>query len=86
MFLRRDPAHLPTAAEALPGRPKRPFAVPERHFVLGTPLEPPFPDGLEQVVFGMGSPRPRNAARSFSAKDKGVDARNRLHSSRVKST
>ncbi len=54
MFLRRDTAHLPTADEALPGRPTRPFAVPERHFVLGTPLEPPFPDGLEQVVFGMG--------------------------------
>jgi peptide-methionine (S)-S-oxide reductase len=54
MFSRRDQAHLPTADEALPGRPKRPFAVPERHFVLGTPLEPPFPEGLEQVVFGMG--------------------------------
>ena len=54
MFLRRDKAHLPTADEALPGRPNRPFAVPERHFVLGTPLEPPFPDGLEQIVFGMG--------------------------------
>jgi peptide-methionine (S)-S-oxide reductase len=54
MFLRRDKANLPTADEALPGRPRRPFAVPERHFVLGTPLEPPFPEGLEQVVFGMG--------------------------------
>jgi peptide-methionine (S)-S-oxide reductase len=54
MFTRRDKAHLPTADEALPGRSVRPFAVPERHFVLGTPLEPPFPAGLEQVVFGMG--------------------------------
>src|SRR6476661_7789943 len=54
MFLRRDKAQLPTAADALPGRPQRPFSIPERHFVLGTPLEPPFPDGLEQVVFGMG--------------------------------
>jgi peptide-methionine (S)-S-oxide reductase len=54
MFSRRDKANLPTADEALPGRPERPFAVPERHFVLGTPLEPPFPEGLEQVVFGMG--------------------------------
>jgi peptide-methionine (S)-S-oxide reductase len=54
MFSRRDQAHLPTADEALPGRSARPFAVPERHFVLGTPLEPPFPAGLEQVVFGMG--------------------------------
>ncbi len=54
MFSRRDQAHLPTADEGWPGRPERPFAVPERHFVLGTPLEPPFPAGLEQVVFGMG--------------------------------
>ena len=28
--------------------------VPERHFVLGTPIAPPFPDGLEQAVFGLG--------------------------------
>jgi peptide-methionine (S)-S-oxide reductase len=54
MYSRRDQAHLPTADEALPGRSRRPFAVPERHFVLGTRLEPPFPAGLEQVVFGMG--------------------------------
>ena len=54
MFLRRDKLHLPTAEEALPGRPQRAFAVPERHFVLGTPLEPPFPQGLEQAIFAMG--------------------------------
>ena len=54
MFLRRDKAHMPTAEDALPGRPERAFSVPERHFVLGTPLEPPFPDGLQQIVFGMG--------------------------------
>jgi peptide-methionine (S)-S-oxide reductase len=28
--------------------------VPERHEVLGTPLEPPFPEGTEQLVVGMG--------------------------------
>ena len=28
--------------------------VAERHFVLGTPLRPPFPDGMETAVFGMG--------------------------------
>ena len=54
MFLRRDKAHIPTAEEALPGRTERAFSVPERHFVLGTPLEPPFPEGLQQIVFGMG--------------------------------
>jgi peptide-methionine (S)-S-oxide reductase len=53
-MFRRDKAQLPTADEALPGRPNRPYSVPDKHFVLGTPLEPPFPDGLEQIVFGMG--------------------------------
>jgi peptide-methionine (S)-S-oxide reductase len=38
---------------ALAGRPE-PMPVPDRHFVLGTPLEPPFPDGIETAVFGMG--------------------------------
>jgi peptide-methionine (S)-S-oxide reductase len=28
--------------------------VPERHYVNGRPLEPPFPEDLEQAVFGMG--------------------------------
>jgi peptide-methionine (S)-S-oxide reductase len=41
-------------ADALPGRAERPFHVSERHAVLGTPLEPPFPDGMRQSVFGMG--------------------------------
>jgi len=54
MFLRRDKLHLPAPEDALPGRPQRAFAVPARHFVLGTPLEPPFPEGLEQAVFAMG--------------------------------
>jgi peptide-methionine (S)-S-oxide reductase len=44
---------LPTAAQALPGRPE-PLEVPEQHFVLGTRIAPPFPDGLERTVFGMG--------------------------------
>ena len=39
--------------EALPGRAEE-FSVPEQHRVLGTPLRPPFPDGLERAVFGMG--------------------------------
>ena len=44
---------LPEASAALPGRQQK-MAVPARHFVLGTPLEPPFPDGIEIAVFGMG--------------------------------
>jgi peptide-methionine (S)-S-oxide reductase len=54
MFLRRDKAQMVTPEQALPGRPTRPFSVPAKHFVLGTPLEPPFPEGLEMAVFGMG--------------------------------
>jgi peptide-methionine (S)-S-oxide reductase len=54
MFSRRDKTQIPTAEEALPGRAERPFAVPDRHFVLGTPLEPPFPAGFQQAAFGMG--------------------------------
>ncbi len=44
---------MPTAAEALPGRPE-PMQVPPRHTVLGTPLLPPFPEGSERAIFGMG--------------------------------
>ncbi|MDZ7728638.1 MAG: peptide-methionine (S)-S-oxide reductase MsrA [Dehalococcoidia bacterium] len=40
--------------EALPGRAERPFRVPEKHEVLGTPLEPPFPEGIETAVFALG--------------------------------
>jgi peptide-methionine (S)-S-oxide reductase len=54
MFLRRNKAQMITADEALPGRAERPFKVPAQHFVLGTPLEPPFPEGLETAVFGLG--------------------------------
>ena len=39
--------------EALPGRQDR-MLVPEAHHVLGTRLNPPFPAGLEQAMFGMG--------------------------------
>jgi peptide-methionine (S)-S-oxide reductase len=39
--------------DALPGRPD-PIPVPDRHFVLGTPLKPPFGDGLQTAVVGMG--------------------------------
>jgi peptide-methionine (S)-S-oxide reductase len=53
MFLARKKLSLPTAEDALPGRDTE-LPVPDRHFVLGTPLKPPFPDHLEQLVAGMG--------------------------------
>jgi len=44
---------MPEPGEALPGRETE-MVVPERHDVLGTPLKPPFPEGLDQAVFGLG--------------------------------
>ncbi len=44
---------MPTASDALPGRPQ-PMAVPETHFVNGNRLAPPFPVGYELALFGMG--------------------------------
>jgi peptide-methionine (S)-S-oxide reductase len=52
-FLLRRKTALPEPGEALPGRDE-PLAVPDRHYVLGTPLEPPFPDDTERAIFGMG--------------------------------
>jgi peptide-methionine (S)-S-oxide reductase len=53
MFLFQKSVRQVSPDEALPGRDER-MVVPARHEVLGTPLEPPFPDGLEQAVVGMG--------------------------------
>jgi peptide-methionine (S)-S-oxide reductase len=39
--------------DALPGHTE-PMRVPARHDVLDAPIAPPFPEGLEQAVFGMG--------------------------------
>jgi peptide-methionine (S)-S-oxide reductase len=45
---------MPTNEQALPGRAER-MDVPAVHHVLdGARLSPPFPDGLERAVFGMG--------------------------------
>ena len=44
---------LPTPEEALPGRPE-PIPTADTHFVLGTRILPPFPEGMERAVFGMG--------------------------------
>ncbi len=44
---------MPTREEALPGRPEA-LPVPEKHFVLGARLAPPFPPGIELALFGMG--------------------------------
>jgi peptide-methionine (S)-S-oxide reductase len=44
---------MPTPGEALPGRATV-MDVPAQHFVNGNPLLPPFPQGLQQAMFGLG--------------------------------
>lgn len=39
--------------DALPGR-DQPLPVSEKHHVSGNRITPPFPEGLEQAVFGLG--------------------------------
>lgn len=44
---------LPDPKDALPGRTS-PMPVTNRHFVNGNPIVPPFPETMEQALFGMG--------------------------------
>jgi peptide-methionine (S)-S-oxide reductase len=53
MSLFRTKARMPEPDEALPGRDAE-MPVPDKHAVLGTPLRPPFPEGLAQAQFGLG--------------------------------
>src|SRR2546423_2724383 len=53
MLFTRAKTRLPEPSEALPGRAEA-MVVPERHDVLGNPLTPPFPEGFETAVFGLG--------------------------------
>ena len=50
---RERKTRLPTAAEALPGRAE-PMPVPARHYVSGHVMQPPFPAGMQQALFGLG--------------------------------
>jgi peptide-methionine (S)-S-oxide reductase len=54
MLFSRHKTKMIAPAKALPGREQAAFKLPERHAVLGTPLEPPFPEGLSTAVFGLG--------------------------------
>jgi peptide-methionine (S)-S-oxide reductase len=53
MRIRNLTVRMPTPEEALPGRAAR-LRVAQSHFVLGTPMEPPFPPGMQTALFGMG--------------------------------
>jgi len=47
------PKSIPARSEALPGRAAR-MPVPDAHFVNQHRISPPFPDGLQRALFGMG--------------------------------
>ncbi len=49
----RRKEQMPAPADALPGR-AIPLAIDNRHFVLGTPLLPPFPAHCRLALFGLG--------------------------------
>jgi peptide-methionine (S)-S-oxide reductase len=53
MHLFRNKTSMVEPGDALPGR-DQPIPVPARHDVLGNPIAPPFPEGLERAIFGMG--------------------------------
>ena len=52
-FLFSRKTETPTAETALPGR-DTPVRVAPAHLVSGHPMTPPFPDGFETAIFGMG--------------------------------
>ena len=53
MFFSQKKLKVPSPQEALPGRAES-MPVPDKHFVLDARLSPPFPNGLETAMFGMG--------------------------------
>ncbi len=52
-FIKQKTTELPGPEQALPGR-NTAMPVPEKHYVLGTPLSPPFPETMQQALFGLG--------------------------------
>lgn len=53
MSILSNKERIPTEKEALPGR-ESPMMVSSLHFVNENPIKPPFPEHIEQVVFGLG--------------------------------
>ena len=53
MFSFKKSLDMPTAGQALSGRPE-PIPTADKHFVNGHPLVGPYPDGVETAIFGMG--------------------------------
>ncbi len=53
MFFSSKKLRIPTADQALPGRPTA-MRIGDTHFINGHRIVPPFPDGMQRAVFGMG--------------------------------
>ena len=53
MFFMRKKAEMPKPDEALPGRPE-PIPTARTHFVNGRSMTPPWPEGFQTAIFGMG--------------------------------
>jgi peptide-methionine (S)-S-oxide reductase len=53
-MLNLEKTRMPSPDDALPGRSEPAFTVPGTHAVLGTPIKPPFPDGIETAYFALG--------------------------------
>ncbi len=53
-MLFRHKSEMVSPDAALPGRTDQTMPVPDRHFVLDSPLTGPWPEGIQTAVFGMG--------------------------------
>ena len=53
MFGRQKMLQIPSREQALPGRDQA-MQLENRHYVNGHPLQPPFPEGMQQIIFGLG--------------------------------
>ena len=54
MLFHRQKANMIAPEEALPGHDVEALPMPLNHEVLGTPIKPPFPEGMQKIVVGMG--------------------------------
>jgi peptide-methionine (S)-S-oxide reductase len=54
MLFSRHKTELVSPEQALRGRDHYEYEVPATHYVNGRPIAPPFPDGLQTVLFGSG--------------------------------
>jgi peptide-methionine (S)-S-oxide reductase len=54
MLFSRAKTQMVTPDRALRGRDHYEFPVPDTHFVNGRSIKPPFPEGFQRAVFGLG--------------------------------